>query len=450
MTKSQIMSLQDKIDTSTDLWSMLYNAQEHRFQFPVKPEFSNWVDEQIAWRSSVVFQNMSHHMTDVFLEGPDVVHLLSDFGINSFSGFGAMQAKQYVACNTDGYIIGDAVLFCEEENRVSLVGKPSAANWLRYQIETGDYDVKVTKIDLPSATLTDRVRFRYQVQGPNADQLLQDLNGGPMPDISFFKMGKFNIGPHEVVALNHRMSGAPGYEFWGPSEVGSDVQALILEAGAKYGLTQIGGRTYPVTAAVSGWVGSLLPAIYTDEAMQAYREWLPATGFEARHSIGGSLANGKVEDFYRTPYDMGYGFIMKFDHDFLGRAALEAMPAKKRLKKVRLVWNANDVVDIYASAFRFGDKYKKIELPVGGYAVAPSDRVQHADKDIGVSFYPAYSEADRCFISLACIPAELALEGQQLTVIWGEPDGGSNKPTVERHIQKAVRVTVDPKPIKRG
>lgn len=443
-------SLQDKIDAHSDVWSMLYNAQEHRFQFPIKPEFSNWVDEQKAWRSSVIFQNMSHHMTDVFFEGPDVLRLLSDLGINSFADFGAMQAKQYVVCNYDGQIIGDSVLFCEEENKVSIVGKPMAANWVRYHAQTGDYDVTVTHNDPPSANLADRTRFRFQVQGPNADKLLAELNGGPLPDIAFFKMGRFKIGPHEVVALNHRMSGAPGYEFWGPSDVGELVQQLILAAGEKYGLTPIGGRTYPVTAAVSGWVGSILPAIFTGERMRAYREWLPAAGFEARHSIGGSVATGNVEDFYRTPYDMGYGFIIKFDHDFIGRAALEAMMPAQKLRKVRLIWNAEDVIDIYASAFRQGDTYKKIELPVGGYAVAPSDRVQHNGKDVGVSFYPAYSEADRACISLASIPADLAVEGQELTLIWGEPDGGSNKLTVERHVQKTVRVTVDPKPIKRG
>lgn len=449
MSRTHTTSLQDKIDASSDVWSMLYNAQEHRFQFPVKPEYSNWVDEQIAWRNSVIFQNMSHHMTDVFFEGPDVVRLLSDLGINSFAGFGAMEAKQYVACNPDGHIIGDAILFCEEKNKVSVVGKPMAANWLRYHVEIGDYDVKVAHVDPPSPNLNDRRRFRYQVQGPDADKLLEVLNGGPLPNIPFFKMGRFNIGDHEVIALNHRMSGAPGYEFWGPSEAGEEVEKLILEAGKQYGLAPIGGRTYPVTAAVSGWVGSLLPAIYTGDAMRAYREWLPAQGFEARHSIGGSLASGDVEDFYRTPYDMGYGFMMKFDHEFVGRAALEALAPAKRLKKVRLMWNCEDVVDIYASAFKAGDKYKKIELPVGGYAIAPSDRVLHEGSDVGVSFYPAYSEADRSCISLACIPAELAVDGQELTLIWGEPDGGSGKPTVERHVQKLVRVTVDPKPIKR-
>jgi len=449
MTNPNIRTLQDKIDAHENVWSMLYNAHAQKFTFPVQSEFTNWIDEQTAWRQSAIFQNMSHHMTDVYFEGPDVVRLLSDFGVNSLKGFGPMQAKQYVACNHDGQYIGDAILFCEEENKVSVVGKPMVANWLRYQIEVGEYDVQVEHIDRPSANLRDRRIFRFQVQGPNADKILEDLNGGPLPDIPFFKMGRFNIGPNEVTALNHRMSGAPGYEFWGPSAHGDAVRDLILNAGEKYGLARIGGRIYPVTACVSGWVGSVLPAIYTGEKMRSYREWLPEQSFEAKHSIGGSLATGNVEDFYRTPYDLGYGFMVKFDHDFVGRAALEKLQPAQKLKKVRLVWHAEDVVSIYASAFGPGDRYKKIELPVGNYSTSPSDRVQHNGQDVGVSFYPVYSEADRACISLASIPADLAKEGQELTLIWGEPDGGSGKPTVERHVQKVVRVTVDPKPIKR-
>jgi len=160
-------------------------------------------------------------------------------------------------------------------------------------------------------------------------------------------------------------------------------------------------------------------------------------------------ATGRVEDCYRTPYDLGYGFMVKFDHDFIGRQALEAMAPEDKLKKVRLVWNQQDVVDIYASGFATGDRYKKIELPVGNYTVAPCDRVLLQGEDVGVSFYPAYSEADRTCISLASIRPDLAIDGQELTLIWGEPNGGLGKPTVERHIQKEVRVVVDAKPIKR-
>lgn len=442
-------SLQDKIDDHGDVWSMLYDNAGRKFTFPVQPQFTNWIDEQAAWKRSAIFQNMSHHMTDVFLEGPDVVRLLSDLGINSFKGFGPMQAKQYVVCNDDGYYIGDVVLFCEEENKVSLVGKPAASNWVRYHAETGNYDVRVEHVDRPSPDLAARRRFRFQVQGPNADKILEALNGGPLPKIGFFKMGRFNIGPHEVTALNHRMTGAPGYEFWGPSEVGEEVKALILEAGKPYDITQIGGRIYPVTATVSGWTGSRLPAIYTGEKMRAYREWLPAESMEGNQSVGGSLVTGRIEDHYRTPYDLGYGFMIKFDHDFIAAPRWRRCRAGQKMKKVRLVWNPEDVLDIFRSGLGDGPRYKHLEMPLANYATALSDRLLLDGADVGVSYAPVYSEIDRAWISLGAVAPEQAVEGQELTLVWGEPDGGSGKGTVERHVQKEVRVSVDPKPIKR-
>lgn len=444
------MTLQQRIDASGGPWNMLYHETNAVFEFPMKAEFSNWIDEQRAWRSTAIFQNMSHHMMEATFEGPDIVRLLSDLGINSFAGFGAMQAKQYVVCNYDGYYIGDSILFCEEENKVTIVGKPMVANWVRFHAETGNYDAKCVSVDMPSPNLDDRQRFRFQVQGPNADRILEKVNGGPLPDIPFFKMGRFKVGPHEVTALNHRMSGAPGYEFWGPSEVGQDVMDRIMAAGAKHGLTPIGGRIYPVTAVVSGWIGLAVPAIYTGESMRPYRDWLPAMSLEGFNSVGGSFATGKIEDLYRTPYDLGYGFMVKFDHDFIGREALEHVGKSGRLKKVRLVWDKEDVADILSSGIGPDERYKTLEQPSANYAMAVCDKVMDGSQTVGVSFYPVFSEADRAWISLACIPAEHAVEGHALSVIWGEPDGGSRKLAVERHVQKVVKVTVDPKAVKRG
>lgn len=443
-------SLEQKLQSHTNAFDMLYNSPAGVFQFPVKPEVSNWRDEQEAWKKSAIFQNMSHHMTDVQLKGPDVYRLLSDLGINSFENFGAMQAKQFVACNYDGYVIGDAILSCEEENRVNILGRPPTGNWVAYHAETGNYDVEIIRIDKPSPDLEDRTLYRYQVQGPNADKILEEVNGGPLPDIKFFKMGKFKVGEYQVTALNHRMSGAPGYEFWGPSAEGEQVREILFEAGEKYGLTQIGGSIYPVTAVESGWYGGPLSAIYTGEKMKPYREWLSAQSAEGAGSLGGSYYTDNIEELYVTPYDLGYGFMLKFDHDFIGREALEKMAEGPHRKKVRLNWNQEDVIDIFASMFNQGDeRYKHMNMPVANYSSISCDEVLHDGKRVGLSMYPVYSANVRGWFSLALVDEELAVEGNELVLTWGEPNGGSAKPTVERHIQKAVRVTVDTKPVKR-
>ncbi|MFG6403028.1 hypothetical protein [Microbacterium sp. P04] len=59
---------------------LLRNAQSRPTIFPVTPEFSNWRSEQLAWRKSVALLDQSHHMTDLFISGPDALRLLRDRG----------------------------------------------------------------------------------------------------------------------------------------------------------------------------------------------------------------------------------------------------------------------------------------------------------------------------------------------------------------------------------
>ena len=56
-----------------------------------------------------------------------------------------------------------------------------------------------------------------------------------------------------------------------------------------------------------------------------------------------------------------------------------------------------------------------------------------------------YSHNERCGLSLGVVDADVKI-GDQLTLIWGEENGGTKKPTVERHKQCEVRVKVAPTP----
>ena len=136
-----------------------------------------------------------------------------------------------------------------------------------------------------------RRRYRYQIQGPKAPELLAKLNGGPLPDIKFFHMGEIGIGGRKVRALRHGMSGEPGLEIWGPFEEGEEIREIIHEAGREFGLRLVGSRAYSTNTLESGWIPSPLPAVYTGEEMRAYREWLPADGYEGGGSIGGSFVS---------------------------------------------------------------------------------------------------------------------------------------------------------------
>ena len=64
---------------------------------------------------------------------------------------------------------------------------------------------------------------------------------------------------------------------------------------------------------------------------------------------------------------------------------------------------------------------------------------------IGLSLFTGYSVNERRALSLATINPDVPL-GAEVRVIWGEPEGGSRKTTVQPHVQLDVRAIVSPAP----
>jgi hypothetical protein len=117
--------------------------------------------------------------------------------------------------------------------------------------------------------------------------------------------------------------GQPGWELFGSWEDGEAVRDAIVEAGQEFGIRQVGARAYPTSCLESGWIPSPLPAIYVGDALKEYRQWLSGKSYEVMASLGGSFYSNNITDYYLNPYELGYGPFVKFDHDFIGRAAVE-------------------------------------------------------------------------------------------------------------------------------
>ena len=440
-------SLEDALQAAGSAVELVRNSQIGPYVYPKVPaEFTNWRDEQVGWRETSALFDQSHHMTDLTVEGPDAIKLFSDLGVNTFENFAVGKAKQFVACSPDGYVIGDAILFFLDASRVRLVGRPSAHNWVQFHAETGGYDVRVERDERTAVNPTGRRElYRFQVQGPTALEVLTKASGGPLPEIKFFNLGELTIAGRTVRALHHGMSGAPGMELFGPWAEGDDVRAAIVEAGADFGLRQVGSRVYATNTLESGWIPCPLPAVFTGERLKPYREWLPASGYEATGSLGGSFYSGDIADYYLTPWDLGYGPFVKFDHEFVGREALEKITEPPRRRKVTLAWNGEDVARAMGTLFAKGAPAKYIDLPLSNYSTWPNDKVLQDGVMVGVSTFSGYSYNERSLLSLAIVDADVAF-GAEVTLVWGEEGGGSSKPVVERHAQCEIRAIVSPCP----
>jgi glycine cleavage system aminomethyltransferase T len=441
-------SLEDLLDTADGPVELLRNSQTGANVFPgVPPEFTNWRDEQQAWQRTCVLFNQSYHMNDLAVEGPDALKLLSHLAVNSFNGFGADRAKHFVPCTPDGYVIGDVILFALAENRFNLVGRVPALNWVTYHAETGGYDVTV-ELDLRTTLRTDgrRRSYRFQVQGPNAMQVIEKALGHSPPELKFFHATTVAIAGKTVGALRHGMVGQPGWELFGQWDDGEAVREALLSAGEEFGLRQAGGRAYSSNTLEFGWIPSPLPAVYSGESLTAYREWLPATGYEGSASIGGSFYSDEIEDYYFTPWDLGYGSYVKFDHDFIGREALERMADGEHRQKVTLALDDEDVTSTIGTMFQKTGRAKFMDWPSAVYSMHPFDRVTVDGETFGVSTWIGYSSNEGKMLTLAVLDAEYAEPGTEVTLVWGEEGGGTAKPIVERHVQTEIRAVVSPVP----
>ncbi|UUT34791.1 hypothetical protein [Microbacterium elymi] len=251
--------------------------------FSPYPRFhSNWRDEQHAWATTAVLFNQSWHMTDFSLSGPDALRLLSDTSTNSYENFGEGRAKQYLAVNHQGHVIGDEILFAMPGGVFVVVGEPPALNWLEYQARIGGYDVTIQREPGLTSTgitgSTPKSLFRYEIQGPNTQKILDRAAGAKVERVKFFGLADITIGGHRVHALGHTMAAAPGtentgLELFGPEEEHEAFLAAILAAGEEFGLVRGGAISYNSALAEGGWVPAPLPAIFGDDLAE-YREGL--------------------------------------------------------------------------------------------------------------------------------------------------------------------------------
>jgi len=389
-------------------------------------------------------------MVDLLVTGPDAFEMLAYLAPNSFKNFKPNMAKQFAPVTPEGYVIGDVILFYLEEEKFELVGRAPAIEWVEFHAATGNWDVTVERDERtaarPEAEKGYRRNYRFQLQGPNAMTILEKAMGETPPDLKFFRMAPINIDGAEVRALRHGMAGQPGYELFGPWKDHDTVHAALVEAGKDDGLTLVGGRTYASNTLESGWIPSPLPAVYTGEGTRAFREWLGEKSYAGMCSVGGSYVSDNIEDYYLTPWDLGYGIMVKFDHDFVGREALEKLDQQPKRKKVTLALDNEDILRVMSSMLQKGDKAKFLEFPSAVYAMHPYDAVLKDGETVGISTWIGYTVNAGRFLALAMVDEAVAEPGTEVSLLWGEPDGGTSKPTVEPHVQTEIKAVVAPAP----
>jgi glycine cleavage system aminomethyltransferase T len=426
-------SLQDGIDKAGSPIKLLWKPGAPAWTVPViPPEFVGWREEQAAALKSVAFSDLSHHMFDLFIEGPDAARLLAATSANDYESFVVGQAKQFVPVTADGHIVTDGILMREGENKYILSGVPASQTWVMYHAQKGGYAVSV-KSDPDSQFRGggDPVLFRYQVQGPRALELVERAFGGPLPKTKFFHSTPVSLAGCTFRAFRHGMAGQPGYEFLGDYQDGAAVKEALLQAGKAFNTVQIGGLAYSTNGIESGWIPTPTPGIYTGSALADYRRFVGLYTYEGQRGLHGSFFSEDIEDYYVSPFELGYGKSIAFNHDFIGRAAMESDKDRVRRTKVTLVFNPEDVCKL------MGDP---------GFLLSYARyRVEVADELIGITFYSAFIDPSGTILALALVNKEHAAPGTPVTVVWGEHPGPGTPTDAHRRMPR-LRATVQPSP----
>jgi vanillate/3-O-methylgallate O-demethylase len=428
-------SLQDGIDQAGSPMRLLWQQNPAPWNPEgVEPEYAGWRREQAAWHEAASISDVSHHMFDTTIEGADATRLLKAVSANNYENFAVGQAKQFVPVTSTGEIVTDGILLRVAEQRYLLTGIPAAQNWVKYHGEQGDYDVEFATD--PSSAFRggkDPWQFRYQVQGPRARALVETVFGGPLPPAKFFHTTPVTLDGMDFRALRHNMAGQDGYEFIGPWEHAAAVKDALLSAGGEFGLVHVGALAYASASVESGWIPSPIPAIYTDPGLAGYRAWLPLFGIEGKRPLNGSFFSEDIEDYYVSPYDLGYGKSIAFNHDFIGREALEKARESHRRTKVTLVLDPADVSRVLGPDHGYYLTYARhrVETPDGAL--------------VGLTHQTATLDPAGTILALSLIDNEYATPGTEVTVVWGEHPGPGTDADADLGFPR-IRATVAPAP----
>jgi vanillate/3-O-methylgallate O-demethylase len=404
-----------------------------RFTTQFEPfEFSGWVDESLSWKRTAYVGDWSPLNNKVIVKGPDALRFFQDITVNSLAKFEVGQAKHSIQCAVDGKIMVEGVLLRLQEDELLFTSGP--AFWTEYQFKQREYDATLTQhgTDL----------FIIQVQGPNSIHILEKATGERHRDYGFMRFRKTSIGDVKFVSLRQGMSGELGFELHGRAEDALTVHQALLDAGAEFGVRRLGGRTKMVNHAEAAFPTpsvDFMPALFSDQGYVRYvEENHPELMLASRVQTSGSEPIDDVRQLYRDPTEMGWSKNVKFDHDFVGRTALEKIVAAPKRTLASLVWNKDDVVDVFASLLRDEDPYEVMEMPRGLLGTIAIDKVLAGDRQVGVSTSRCYSYHLREMISLCSLDLPEAAVGTQVEVLWGSPGAR----------QKRIRATVAKAPFK--
>lgn len=372
-------------------------------------EAEGWKQESMSWKIGCYVHAGLNGPMEITFRGPEAQKFLSSVSINNCFRWQIGMSKHLVMCDENGLIATHGLTLRDSEDSFRHF---ASLPWPVYMIGSAGMDVEVSLREI----------FILQIAGPTSLQVLEQVTDEALRDINFLAARRTQVAgiDAEIEVSRIGMVGNLAYELRGPLEYGPVVYDAVYQAGRDLGIKRLGWRTYVVNHVEGGF--PQLNCTFTGSCLAD--PGFMSTDFGARlvANMSGSVDPANTRARFRTPVEVGWGWMAKFDHEFIGCQEVEAEVANPKRTIVTLRWNPEDVIDIYASLFRPGEEYKTLELPcaqqqpAGGHA----DLVTKDGRQIGISSATTYSYYYREVISHCTIDVDQSQIGNEVVVHWGD------------------------------
>ncbi len=397
------------------------------FAHAVPYEHSGWRAETMAWKENCYLNGNLNPSPTYRIKGPDSLRFLSKVCVNSLQNFPIGSGKHAIMCGESGLIMMDGVL-------VRLAEDEFITYWMTPYIA---YALQREKYDAVGEDLTGKV-FLFQLAGPRSLEILETATGADFHDLRFMRHRESHIEGMKLDVLRMGMAGTLAYELHGAVADAIPVYNALLQAGADFGIRRLGQRAYMMNHTEDGFPQAYYHFPYPWLEDKEFLAYLQRNGLDGPWShVWSNLRGSMGSDIrlrYRRPVELGWSKMIRFDHDFVGRRALEAEVANPRRQMVTLVWNTEDILDVHASQYQPGEHYLPMDTPNDAPGTGLwADQVLKDGRLVGVSSGRAYSYNYRQTISLCSIDVAHGSLGTEVSVVWGEP--GTR--------QKNIRARVD-------
>lgn len=342
--------------------------------------------------------------------GSDAALFLTSVCINrDFSKLKVGGSRHAVICNEKGQLVATGIATRMKEDYFLTYALAPA---MIYHLHNTDLNVEYKIVD----------EYFYQIDGPKSLEILEEACQCDLHDLKFGQNKTVEICGTEIFVHRLGMSGALGYEVHGAPEHAETAYKAIRKAGDKFGVRPLGCRNYCSNHTPGGYPNQYIHfGLPYNASGKEMSEFLNIPDMP----LSGSAADDE-QNYYVTPYDIGWGYLVNFDHNFPGKEALMKIADNSKKTAVTLEWNIDDIAKVYkAQIIGDIDAHEEIE----GYREDLAEfRRLHADlvivdgKMIGITSGRVIDYYHKNFISIAFIEKEYAIEGTEVVLLWGKPE----------------------------